>query len=126
MSSAIDDFIKLAKFDNKGLIAAIAQDYLTDEVLMLAWMNKESLRISLEEMKMVYFSRSRQKLWVKGETSGHTQKIKKISIDCDGDAIVARVEQAGGIACHTGRRSCFYTTFDKNTKNGRFPKTHIL
>jgi len=95
------------KFDDKGLIPAIAQDYETKEVLMIAYMNEESLQRTLKEKKACYFSRSRQKLWLKGETSGHVQHIKSIKYDCDADALLLEVEQVG-VACHTGKRSCFF------------------
>lgn len=95
------------KFNADGLIAAIAQDAETGEVLMMAWMNGEALRQTLKTGQVTYWSRSRQALWRKGETSGHTQRLIEARIDCDQDAILLRVEQAGG-ACHTGRRSCFY------------------
>ena len=90
-----------------GLVAAIAVDDATGDVLMVAWMNEASFRKTLELGEAVYWSRSRNELWHKGATSGHTQKVKSLSIDCDGDAVLMRVEQKGG-ACHTGRRSCFY------------------
>lgn len=99
------------KFDDKGLVGAIVQDHRTGEILMFAWMNRESLQITLEGGKACYWSRSRQKLWLKGESSGHTQAIKSIHIDCDGDALLLAVEQTGG-ACHTGHRSCFYRVAD--------------
>ena len=99
--------IKNIKFDDKGLIPVIAQDYNTNEVLMMAYMNKEALEKSLETGKAHYFSRSRNKLWQKGETSGHYQYIKSIKIDCDNDALLIKVEQVEG-ACHTGHYSCFY------------------
>ena len=95
------------KFDDKGLIPAIAQDYETKEVLMIAYMNEESLQRTLKGKKACYFSRSRQKLWLKGETSGHFQHIKSIKYDCDADALLLEVEQVG-VACHTGNRSCFF------------------
>ena len=95
------------KFDDKGLIPAIAQDYETKEVLMIAYMNEESLQRTLKEKKACYFSRSRQKLWLKGETSGHFQHIKSIKYDCDADALLLEVEQIG-VACHPGNRSCFF------------------
>jgi phosphoribosyl-ATP pyrophosphohydrolase/phosphoribosyl-AMP cyclohydrolase len=95
------------KFDEKGLIPAVAQDFKTREVLMVAYMNRESLEYTLKEKKACYFSRSRQKLWVKGETSGHFQFIKTIKYDCDGDTLLLEVEQIGN-ACHTGNRTCFY------------------
>ncbi len=99
------------KFDDKGLIPAIAQDCRTDEVLMLAWMNAESLRKTLETGRVHYFSRSRQSLWLKGETSGHFQQLRSISYDCDCDTLLLKVEQTGA-ACHTGHRSCFFSKFE--------------
>ena len=98
------------KFDERGLVPAIAQDTSTKEVLMLAYMNQESLEITLKEKKACYFSRSRQKLWLKGETSGHFQHIKSIKYDCDGDTLLLEVEQVGN-ACHTNNRTCFYRSF---------------
>jgi len=95
------------KFDSAGLIAAIAQDAITGEVLMLAWMTEEALRLTLESKRATYWSRSRGGLWVKGETSGHTQEVVEIRVDCDQDAVLLKVRQTGG-ACHTGRKSCFY------------------
>ena len=94
----------------KGLIAAIAQDASSDEVLMLAWMNREALIQTLETKRATYFSRSRQKLWVKGESSGHYQEVVEIKFDCDGDAILLKVKQTGA-ACHTGEKSCFHNTW---------------
>jgi len=98
------------KFDDRGLVPAIAQDTTTKEVLMLAYMNQESLEITLKEKKACYFSRSRQKLWLKGETSGHFQHIKSIKYDCDGDTLLLEVEQVGN-ACHTNNHTCFYRSF---------------
>lgn len=103
------------QFDQYGLIPAIAQDYNSGEVLMLAWMNRESLKLSIEKKQAVYYSRSRKKLWFKGEKSGHTQLIKDIYTDCDCDVILLKVEQTGGIACHTGRQSCFFQKIADNT-----------
>lgn len=94
-------------FDANGLIAAIAQDAETGEVLMLAWMNAEALRLTLETGRATYWSRSRAALWLKGETSGHTQHVTELRVDCDQDAVLLKVRQTGG-ACHTGRDSCFY------------------
>ena len=91
-----------------GLVPAIAQDYQTGEILMLAYMNPDAFNATLSTGKATYYSRSRQTLWVKGETSGKTQLIKEIWIDCDDDTVLLRVEQLGGAACHTGHRSCFY------------------
>ena len=93
-----------------GLIAAIAQDASSDEVLMLAWMNREALIQTLETKRATYFSRSREKLWVKGESSGHFQKVVEFKFDCDGDAILLKVKQTGA-ACHTGEKSCFHKTW---------------
>jgi phosphoribosyl-AMP cyclohydrolase len=96
------------KWDDNGLIPAIAQDEKTGKVLMFAWMNRQSLAMSVETGRAVYWSRSRVKIWAKGEESGHVQKIKSIRVDCDKDVILLSIEQIGGIACHTGRESCFY------------------
>ena len=95
------------KFDNQGLIPAIIQDEENNQILMLAYMNRESLLMSIQTRKCTYFSRSRQKLWLKGETSGNFQHLKSISYDCDADTLLIRVRQQG-VACHTGERSCFY------------------
>lgn len=105
------DMLDSVKFDASGLVGAIVQDHATGEVLMFAWMNRESLQITLEKRVACYYSRSRQKLWLKGESSGHTQKVHEIRLDCDGDALLLKVEQVGG-ACHTGYRSCFYRVED--------------
>ena len=94
-------------FNDEGLVAAIAQDVDTGDVLMLAWMNAEALKLTLETRRATYWSRSRQELWVKGETSGSIQDVVDVRVDCDQDAVLLRVRQAKG-ACHTGRRSCFY------------------
>jgi phosphoribosyl-AMP cyclohydrolase len=103
--------IKSIKFDKNGLIPAIAQDVETKEILMLAWMNAEALEETINSNQMCYYSRSRNKLWRKGETSGQVQIIKEIMLDCDSDSILALVKQKG-VACHTGRKSCFYKTID--------------
>jgi phosphoribosyl-AMP cyclohydrolase len=104
MSNWLDEI----KWDSDGLIPAIAQDYKTDRVLMVAWLNRESLQLTVKEQRAIYWSRSRQKLWRKGEESGHIQKLHEVRLDCDADVIILRVEQIGDIACHTGRHSCFY------------------
>ncbi len=96
------------KFDDKGLIPAIAQDHLTGEVLMMAWMNADSIRKTLAEGRVTYWSRSRRGLWTKGETSGHVQRLIDFRIDCDRDCLLLLIEQTGP-ACHTNRRTCFYT-----------------
>ena len=104
--------IEAVKFNADGLVPAIAQDADTGEILMMAWMNAESLALTVLEDRAIYYSRSRQALWRKGESSGHVQALKAIYLDCDGDTIVLKVKQLGDIACHTGRRSCFYRQYD--------------
>lgn len=99
-------------WNDDGLIAAIAQDKESGKVLTLAWMNREALALTLSEGRAVYWSRSRQGLWRKGEQSGHIQSIEELRLDCDKDAILLTVTQHGGVACHTGRHSCFYTKLD--------------
>ena len=99
------------KFDEKGLVPAVIQDAVTGEVLMTAYMNEESLRETMDTGRTVFYSRSRQELWRKGETSGHVQRVKEIRADCDGDCLLIKVEQTGA-ACHTGKYSCFYRTID--------------
>jgi len=109
MESAAPDPVALLDFDKGGgLVTAIAQDHETGEVLMVAFMNEESFRRTLASGEAVYWSRSRSKLWHKGEESGNTQAIREIYIDCDADVVLMKVEQRGGAACHTGRRSCFF------------------
>ncbi len=102
------DWLEGLKWDSDGLLPAIAQDRDSGEVLMMAWMNREALQLSSKLCRAVYWSRSRQKLWFKGEESGHQQQIAEIRVDCDADVILLQVEQIGGIACHTGRRRCFF------------------
>lgn len=106
-----DTLINAVKWTEDGLVAAIAQDADTGENLMLAWMNAESLALTVKEQRAIYYSRSRQALWRKGESSGHVQELKGIFLDCDADVILLKVKQIGDIACHTGRRSCFYREF---------------
>jgi len=105
-------FLDDITWTSDGLIPAIAQDYKTGQILMMAWMNAEALQLTVQEKRAVYWSRSRQKLWRKGEESGHIQPIKEIRLDCDSDVIILQVEQVGGIACHTGRSSCFYRVLE--------------
>lgn len=107
------------KWNADGLVPAIAQDHASGEVLMLAWMNREALAATVAEGRAVYWSRSRGKLWRKGEESGHVQVVKDVRLDCDSDAILLRVEQRGGIACHTGRRRCFF----RSLANGSWVET---
>ncbi len=116
-STAVDitqEFLEQVRWTSDGLVPAITQDAETNDILMFAWMNRESLALTVQEQRAVYWSRSRQKLWRKGEESGHVQSIKEIRIDCDEDVIILKVEQIGGIACHTGRRSCFYRRLENN------------
>lgn len=108
MSNWLDE----VKWDAQGLVTAIAQDSATGRVLMVAWMNRESLQLTADTGIAHYWSRSRQKLWKKGEESGHLQSVDELRLDCDGDVIVMQIRQAGGIACHTGRESCFYRRFE--------------
>lgn len=105
-------FLDEIAWNSDGLIPAIAQDYRTGQVLMVAWMNTEALRLTVQENRAIYWSRSRQKLWRKGEESGHVQQLKELRLDCDSDVIMLQVEQIGGIACHTGRASCFYRVLE--------------
>jgi len=102
-------FISKLKFDANGLIPAVVQDHKDNVVLMVAYMNKEAVKRTLKTKKATFWSRSRQKFWVKGESSGNVQKVKKLFYDCDGDCLLVQVEQVGGAACHTGFRSCFFT-----------------
>ncbi|WP_163835969.1 phosphoribosyl-AMP cyclohydrolase [Spartinivicinus ruber] len=110
---AVMEWLNQIKWDENGLIPAIAQDHQSGKVLMMAWMNQEALSLTAEQGHAVYWSRSRQKLWHKGESSGHQQQIKAIRLDCDGDVIILEIEQVGGIACHTGRESCFFRKLAK-------------
>ncbi|WP_439106266.1 phosphoribosyl-AMP cyclohydrolase [Congregibacter sp.] len=105
------DYLDELRWNDDGLVPAIAKDHKTGKVLMMAWMNAESLRCTVEEGRAVYWSRSRQALWRKGESSGNTQELKSLRLDCDGDTLLLEVEQIGGIACHTGREHCFYRQF---------------
>ena len=109
-----DTLIDQVVFDADGLVPAIVQDATTNEVLMMAYMNPAILRQTLETGLVTYWSRSRRQVWVKGETSGHTQEVKEVRLDCDGDTLVFKVFQHGGAACHTGYRSCFYRRFEND------------
>ncbi len=108
----MSDWLDEVKWDNDGLVPAIAQDHKTGRILMMAWMNREALALTVTENRAIYYSRSRKKLWRKGEESGHVQQLHEVRLDCDADVIVMQVAQVGGIACHTGRESCFYRVFD--------------
>ena len=112
MSGMTGDWCDKLKWSEDRLLPAIAQDAESGRVLMVAWMSPESLRLSVSEGKAIYWSRSRKKLWRKGEESGHEQTIKELRVDCDYDVILMKVQQKGGIACHTGRESCFYLKFE--------------
>ena len=109
-------------FDAEGLVAAVVQEASTGKLLMLAWMNREALGESVRSGRAVYWSRSRKRLWRKGEESGHTQLIKQVRLDCDGDAIVLEVQQVGGIACHTGHSRCFF----RKLQNGMWVETEAV
>ena len=108
-----ETWLNKVNWSEDGLVPAIAQDAATGRVLMVAWMNREALKLTWQKNEAVYWSRSRKKLWPNGQESGHTQKIKEIRLDCDGDVILLQIEQQGGIACHTGRASCFYRRLEK-------------
>ena len=105
----MNDFLDQVTWNSDGLVPAIAQDAESGQILMVAWMNREALKLTVSENRAIYWSRSRQKLWRKGEESGNVQPLKELRIDCDNDVILMQVEQLGGIACHTGRVSCFYS-----------------
>ncbi len=105
-------WIDQVQFDERGLVPVIAQEVLTRKILMFAYMNQEALNETVRTQRAVYWSRSRNRLWRKGEESGHTQLVKDIRLDCDGDVILLKVEQRGGIACHTGRESCFFNRLE--------------
>ncbi len=107
--------VKLDFNKTGGLIPAIVQDYSSGDVLMLAFMNKEAWEATIETGKATYFSRSRKKLWIKGETSGKTQTVREVRIDCDEDSVLLKVDQKGGAACHTGHRTCFHKIVESNT-----------
>jgi len=103
-----NDWLQAINWTSDGLVPAIAQDYRTGQILMMAWMNAEALALTVQEGRAIYWSRSRNKLWRKGEESGHVQRLHGVRLDCDSDVLLLQVEQLGGIACHTGRAHCFY------------------
>jgi len=109
-----EDWLDKVKWDENGLVPAIAQETSTDKVLTLAWMNRESLAKTVTTGEAHYWSRSRMRLWKKGEESGHVQKVREIRLDCDEDVVLIRVDQSGGIACHTGRHSCFFQKLEND------------
>ena len=106
------EWLDKVKWDERGLIPVIAQEEFTNRVLMFAWMNREALQLTVDTGNAVYWSRSRNRLWKKGEESGHVQKVRDIRLDCDEDVILLKVEQVGGIACHTGRHNCFFQKYE--------------
>jgi len=110
----MSDWLDVLQWNTDGLVPAIAQDAETGDVLMMAWMNREALTLTRETGQAVYWSRSRQKLWFKGEQSGHSQEVAEIRIDCDADVLLLRIRQKGGISCHTGRRRCFFRVLDND------------
>jgi phosphoribosyl-AMP cyclohydrolase len=114
-------WVEAIAWNADGLVPVIAQDATDGQVLMMAWMNREALRLTASEGRAVYWSRSRRKLWRKGESSGHEQRVKEIRTDCDRDTVLLQVEQIGGIACHTGRRHCFFEVLDDNRWAAREP-----
>lgn len=116
---AFQEWLEAVRWDANGLVPAIAQDATTGDILMMAWMNREALQLTAQEGHAVYWSRSRAQLWRKGESSGHQQVVRDIRLDCDDDVVLLKVEQKGGIACHTGRRSCFY----RHLENGSWTVT---
>ncbi len=107
-----EDWVAEVRFNDAGLLPVIAQDYLSQRVLMVAWMNRDALKETVKTERATYWSRSAQALWRKGETSGHRQLVRTVQLDCDGDVLLLQVEQVGGIACHTGRNSCFFRTLE--------------
>jgi phosphoribosyl-AMP cyclohydrolase len=109
MEDSSTNYLDLVSWNEQGLVPAIAQDRSNQTILMVAWMNKQALALTVAESRAVYWSRSRNKLWRKGEESGHVQLVSEIRLDCDNDVILLQVEQVDGIACHTGRSSCFYS-----------------
>ncbi len=114
------------QWTDEGLVPAIAQDYKSKHILMVAWMNHEALELTVSEQRAIYWSRTRKKLWRKGEESGHIQKLRRIFLDCDADAIILEVEQIGGIACHTGRESCFFRELVNASADSRDPNAKKL
>src|SRR5438046_5691328 len=115
----MNEWLDEVPWNEQGLIPVVAQDFSSGRVLTVAWMNREALETTVAGQEAVYWSRSRKKLWLKGEDSGHVQKVREVRIDCDADALLLRVEQVGGIACHTGRESCFF----RKLQNGRWVAT---
>jgi phosphoribosyl-AMP cyclohydrolase len=114
------DWLDKVRWDANGLVPVIAQEVGSNDVLMFAWMNREALRLTIEHQRAVYFSRSRNKLWFKGEESGHVQHLHEVRLDCDEDVVLLKVEQVSGIACHTGRHACFFQKFEGTAEAGEW------
>jgi phosphoribosyl-AMP cyclohydrolase len=115
------DWLEEVKWDDRGLVPVVTQDASSGRVLTVAWMNREALALTVSGGKAVYWSRSRERLWFKGEESGHAQKVLEVRLDCDADVVLLKVEQIGGIACHTGRQSCFFRKLENGTWRGTDP-----
>ncbi|MGI4859830.1 MAG: phosphoribosyl-AMP cyclohydrolase [Janthinobacterium lividum] len=113
-----DTWLDKVKWDEAGLVPVIAQESGSNDVVMFAWMNRDALRRTLALRRAVYWSRSRQRLWFKGEESGHIQRVHEVRLDCDADVVLLKIEQVGGIACHTGRHSCFFQKFEGDADAG--------
>ena len=120
MNASAKNWLDRVKWDANGLVPVIAQEATTNDVLMFAWMNREALAKTIELGRTVYFSRSRQRLWFKGEESGHVQNVHEVRLDCDEDVVLLKVEQVSGIACHTGRHSCFFQKFEGSADDGEW------
>jgi len=115
MTQTTETWLDEVNWNREGLVPAVAQDSETGRLLMLAWMNRDALRLTVDTGRAVYWSRSRKRLWRKGEQSGHYQVVKELRLDCDNDTVLLRVEQVGGIACHTGRESCFFQKLENGS-----------
>ncbi|CAB3969767.1 MULTISPECIES: phosphoribosyl-AMP cyclohydrolase [Burkholderia] len=117
-TNALPAWLDKVRWDDNGLVPVIAQEASTSDVLMFAWMNREALAKTIETQRAVYYSRSRKRLWFKGEESGHVQHVHEVRLDCDEDVVLLKVEQVSGIACHTGRHSCFFQKFEGTVDSG--------
>jgi phosphoribosyl-AMP cyclohydrolase len=114
MNTVSTTWLDEVRWNDQGLVTAVAQDWQSGRVLMVAWMNREALTLTVQEQRGIYWSRSRNRLWRKGEESGHVQLLKELRLDCDGDVVILLIDQVGGMACHTGRESCFYRRFEQD------------
>lgn len=113
MNTVSTTWLDEVRWNDQGLVTAVAQDWQSGRVLMVAWMNREALTLTVQEQRGIYWSRSRNRLWRKGEESGHVQLLRELRLDCDGDVVILMIDQVGGMACHTGRESCFYRRFEQ-------------